>query len=217
MTDNSIFIEVPADIKKSFQEITDILVNIIDISTAMIMRYNPPQIKAIVSSSNNNKAKINNSGQYCKRVVQKEQMLLISDTRKEQKDDSTHIESAVISYLGLPIKISRGNILGTICLLDNKPNKFNGPVLPLIKKFGSLIEYQFEGLLDHTGDQFSGYSKELQLLRGMSAICYHCKSIKDRVDKWQTLEQYFFSAPALKLGHSICPACMQQLYLGSLK
>jgi len=42
-------------------------------------------------------------------------------------------------------------------------------------------------------------------------VCMGCKRIRQE-GKWQAMEQYFGATMDLKVSHSICPVCMEQMY-----
>jgi hypothetical protein len=76
MISNEIKIEVPADIMKNWQEISDILAGMIKIPAALIMRFTEPEIEVFVSSNSEgnpyhpgDKEKLHGSGLYCETVI----------------------------------------------------------------------------------------------------------------------------------------------------
>jgi hypothetical protein len=64
--------------------------------------------------------------------------------------------------------------------------------------------------------------KELQealtkILSGFLPICANCKSIRDEDSQWVQIESYIRDHTNVEFSHSICPACMKELYPGLRK
>ena len=53
---------------------------------------------------------------------------------------------------------------------------------------------------------------ELVDLRSILPICVHCKNIRTDDGYWQRVERYFHSHLGVDFSHSICPACLKELY-----
>jgi GAF domain-containing protein len=65
-----------------------------------------------------------NPGLYCETVMKTRQPLLVPNAvRDEQWQPSPDIKLEMISYLGVPIVCPDGEVFGTICVLDKKPNE----------------------------------------------------------------------------------------------
>ena len=53
---------------------------------------------------------------------------------------------------------------------------------------------------------------EIKTLRGLIAICMHCKKIRNDVGYWEQLEKYFSEHGDVKFSHGICPECLEKHY-----
>jgi hypothetical protein len=51
-----------------------------------------------------------------------------------------------------------------------------------------------------------------KLLGGFVSICMHCKSIRDRDERWEPLDAYLATRTAMQFSHGICPRCFSQHY-----
>jgi PAS domain S-box-containing protein len=96
------------------------------------MRVEPPNIKVFVSSETNgnpyeqDEVASLNTGLYCETVMKTRQPLLVPDAlRDEQWQSNPDIKLGMISYLGVPIVWPDGEVFGTICVLDKKPNEYS--------------------------------------------------------------------------------------------
>ena len=77
--------EVPSEIVRKWQEIVNLLAEIIHVPSALIMRVEPPNIKVFVSSESKaipyelNEVASLNTGLYCETVMKTRKPLLVPD------------------------------------------------------------------------------------------------------------------------------------------
>jgi len=222
---NEAKIEVPADIMKNWQEISDILAGIIEIPAALIMRFTDLDIEVLVSSNSEgnpyhpgDKEKLYGSGLYCEIVVKTKDKLLVPDALADENwKNNPDVKLNMISYLGFPILLPDGKPFGTICVLDNKRNEYSEKTEKLMLKFRSLIESHLEIIymnqkLGDKNKRLTDYLMELQTLRGLVPICSNCKRIRDNQNNWHPVEHYLLRHPEAKFSHGVCPKCMKKLY-----
>ncbi len=218
-------IEVPEAILNNWQEIADILAEMIDIPAALVMRLNDPHIEVLVSSNSQGNPYhpgdhevFENSGLYCERVVKTQQKLLVPDAPADPDwADNPDIELNMISYLGFPLCLPDNTPFGTLCVLDNKPNPYNELTEKLMLKFKSMIESELgmvymNQVLGDQNKRLNEYLDELRALRGMVNICMHCKSIKNDKGEWVALDKYLGNNPNADLSHCVCPKCLKKEY-----
>jgi PAS domain S-box-containing protein len=143
-------IEVPAEIIRKWQEIVDLLAEIMHVPSASIMRVDPPQIKVFVSStSEGNPCEPGalDTGPYCETVMKTGQPLLIPDAlENEAWKANPHVRLGMISYLGVPIGWPNGRIFGTICVRDNKRNEYSEAYLKLLLHFRDMLQADLKSL-----------------------------------------------------------------------
>jgi PAS domain S-box-containing protein len=139
--------QVPSEIVLRWQEIVDLLAEIMHVPSALIMRVEPPHIKVFVSSeSKGNPYEPNelaplNTGLYCETVMKTRLPLLVADAlRDESWKSNPDIKLGMISYLGVPISWPDGEIFGTICVLDNKSNAYSGLFLRLLSQWRDVLQ-----------------------------------------------------------------------------
>ncbi|MGB8705516.1 MAG: GAF domain-containing sensor histidine kinase [Gillisia sp.] len=80
-------------------------------------------------------------------ILTPEKLMEVEDTRKDVRfadNPYTHGEPPLLYYAGMPLRTSKGAVLGTLCVLDTKPNKLNktqkAALLSLAKQVESLFE-----------------------------------------------------------------------------
>jgi PAS domain S-box-containing protein len=127
-------IEVPSEIVQKWQEIVNLLAEIIHVPAALVMKLEPPNIKVLVSSESSrnpyekDEMACFDPGLYCERVIKSQQQLLIPDALQEEEWKSNpDVKLGMISYMGFPITWPDGHIFGTICVLDDKRNAYSEP------------------------------------------------------------------------------------------
>src|SRR6202043_2510467 len=137
-------IEVPSEIIRKWQEIVNLLAEIMHVPSASIMRVDPPHIKVFVSStSEGNPCEPGalDTGPYCETVMKTGQPLLIPDAlENEAWKANPHVKLGMISYLGVPISWPDGRIFGTICVRDNKRNEYSEAYLKLLLHFRDMLQ-----------------------------------------------------------------------------
>jgi PAS domain S-box-containing protein len=143
-------IEVPSEIIRKWQEIVNLLAEIMHVPSASIMRVDPPHIKVFVSStSEGNPCEPGalDTGPYCETVMKTGQPLLIPDAlENEGWNANPHVGLGMISYLGVPIGWPNGRIFGTICVRDNKRNEYSEAYLKLLLHFRDMLQADLKSL-----------------------------------------------------------------------
>ncbi|MGL3107971.1 GAF domain-containing sensor histidine kinase [Bradyrhizobium sp. BR 1432] len=146
-------IQVPSEIIHKWQEVVDVLAEIMHVPSALIMRVEPPNIKVFVSSeSKGNPYEPDelaplNTGLYCETVMKTCQPLLVPDAlRDEVWKSNPDIKLGMISYLGVPISWPDGEVFGTICVLDNKRNEYSKPYLRLLHQLRDAVQIDLQRL-----------------------------------------------------------------------
>src|ERR1700730_14239782 len=140
-------IEVPFEIVQKWQEIVNVIAEIIHVPSALVMKVEPPNIKVFVSSeSSGNPYERDelaplNTGLYCETVMKTRRPLLVPDAvRDEEWKSNPDIKLGMISYLGFPIRWPDGEIFGTICVLDNKRNEYSELYLKLLLQWRDVLQ-----------------------------------------------------------------------------
>lgn len=218
-------IEIPEDIQQKWQNIVDILSEILKIPAALIMRLVESDIEVFVSSHSENNPyhpgdhdHFLGSGLYCETVIKTEKKLLVPNALHDENwRHNPDIKLNMISYLGFPILLPDGKPFGTICVLDHKENAYSGVYEDLLKNFRDIIQSELslismnQALGDENKD-LSDYLVEIQTLRGILPICTKCKKIRDDEGFWIQVEQYIAEHSHAEFSHGLCEHCAEELY-----
>ena len=225
MLSHEIQVEIPEATLENWQEIVDILSEIIGIPAGLIMRLTGSDIEVLVSSNSDgnpyhpgDKEHFWGSGLYCETVIKSQDLLLVPNALADVDwKDNPDVKIGMISYLGFPIQLPDGSPFGTICVLDNKENAYSVKFEKLMSRFRNILQSDLEiiymnQVLGDKNRQLTDYLMELQALRGIVPICSSCKSIRDAQDNWHPIEHYLIQHPVADFSHSICPKCKKKLY-----
>src|ERR1044072_4220368 len=123
--------QVPSQTVEKWQEIIDLVAELLHVPSALVMKVEPPNIKVFVSSeSERNPYERHqvaglNTGLYCETVMKSRQLLLVPDALVDEEwKANPDIKLGMILYMGFPVAWSNGDIFGTICVLDSKRNEY---------------------------------------------------------------------------------------------
>jgi PAS domain S-box-containing protein len=140
-------IQVPPETVSKWQEIVDLLAEIVRVPSALIMQVEPPNIKVLVSSESKgnpyepDEAAPLDTGLYCETVMKTRQPLLVPDAlQAEEWKSNPDIKLGMISYLGVPISWPDGKVFGTICVLDSKRNDYSELFLRLLLQWRDVLQ-----------------------------------------------------------------------------
>jgi transcriptional regulator with GAF, ATPase, and Fis domain len=217
--------EIPEDTLRKWQNIVDIVAELIGVPAALIMRLVESDIEVFVSSQSDGNPyhpgdheHLLGSGLYCETVINTNDKLLIPNALVDEKwKNNPDIKLNMISYLGFPIILPGQKPFGTICVLDNKENAYSETYEDLIKNFRDIIQSQLELmymniLLGEKNKSLSDYLAEIKILRGIVPICMHCKGIRDDKGYWNRLETYISEHSEVLFSHGICDKCLKKHY-----
>jgi len=223
-------VEIPEDTLNKWQNIVDIMAELIGIPAALIMHLSGSDIEVFVSSRSDGNPyhpgdheHFLGSGLYCETVLNSNDKLLVPNALTDEKwKNNPDIKLNMISYLGFPILLPDGKPFGTICVLDNKENAYSETYENLIKNFRDIIQSQLEliymnTILGEKNKSLSDYLAEIKILRGIVPICSFCKKIRDAEGNWSEVEAYVSRHSEAQFSHGVCPECGKIHYGDFLK
>lgn len=77
-----------------------------------------------------------------------------------------------------------------------------------IALYKSIIDKEKKELIRQLTEQ----NNKIKELSGLIPICANCKKIRDDGGYWHQVEEYIRQHTQAEFTHSLCPACMKQLY-----
>ena len=145
--------QIPTQVIHKWQEITDLLAEILHVPAALIMKVEPPNIQVFVSSESKgnpyerNELACLNTGLYCETVMKSRACLLVPDALVDQDwNANPDIKLGMISYMGLPVTWPNGDIFGTICVLDNRRNAYSEHYRKLLLQCRDVLQDDLKSL-----------------------------------------------------------------------
>src|SRR5512132_3541901 len=146
-------LEIPQDMIRKWQEIMDLLAEIMRVPAALIVKFEPPELVVLVSSESDGNPYARgeryflDTGLYCEAAMKDRGLLLIPNALLDERwKSSPEVGQGMISYLGLPIAWPSGHVFGTICTLDDHENAYLQPSQRLLVQFRDVIESDLRSL-----------------------------------------------------------------------
>lgn len=220
--------DIPEDILEKWQNIVNILAQVLQVPTAVITRIDPPLIEVCRASDTEgnpykNGIKVELANHYCESVILHRRRLMVHHSPSDPEwKNAPEIEFGMVSYMGYPLHWPTGEIFGTICVQDFKENLFGENYEVVLSEFRDIVETHLTlvdtvSTLRKKNDELTQALQEVKTLRGMLPICSNCKKIRDDNGYWQRLESYIASRSDATFTHGICPDCAKELYPGYKK
>jgi PAS domain S-box-containing protein len=128
-------IAIPSDVLRKWQRIVDLLANIMRVPSAVVTKLEPPNYThyKVISSSNSkgnpfpaDQFFAMDIGTFCETVIKNCQPLLVANALEDdQWKSAPETQVGMVSYLGFPVVWPDGRMFGTICVLDDKTNRYS--------------------------------------------------------------------------------------------
>jgi signal transduction histidine kinase len=140
------FDNLPDWLITKWQEITDLLSDLLCVPATLIMKTENEYMEVFISSkTENNPYNVGDKekwyGLYCETVIKTQEELLIPNALIDKNwDKNPDIKLGMVSYLGFPINFPDNQHFGTICVLDNKENQYSENAKKLLLQFKNVIE-----------------------------------------------------------------------------
>lgn len=204
------------DILESWQNALNLATELLHVPAGLITRIDGSEIEIFLSSKSQSnpyaegyKTRYPDSGFYCEWVAKNASPLLIPDARQDpQWKDNGAVAINMVSYLGMPIMRPDGEVFGTICFLDCKPNNHNATIVKLVEQFKRMIELYLSALIAH--EEIRRRDRLFDDLSRIFPICAYCKKVRNEEEKWIPVERYIIDISGQRASHGICPQCYEQ-------
>src|SRR6056297_2980588 len=140
------FENIPDSFLKKWQEIADLLANIIQVPAALIMKVENETMEVFsASKTENNPYNIGDKehwhGLYCETVIKTQKKLNIPNALKDKDwDKNPDLKLGMLAYLGFPINFPDKTPFGTLCVLDSEERQFTAEQDKILLQFKNTIE-----------------------------------------------------------------------------
>ena len=172
-------IQVPAQITEKWQEIIDLLAEVLHVPSALIMKVEPPNIRVFVRSESEgnpyerDERACLNTGLYCETVMKTRQLLLVPDALADQEwNANPDIKLGMISYMGVPVTWPNGDIFGTICVLDARRNEYSELYRKLLFQCREMLQADLKSLQANTELELKVLERTAELRRSETELAH---------------------------------------------
>ena len=131
-------IDIPAEVLGKWQDIVDMLAEVIHVPSALVVKVEPPVAKVLLSSNSTGNpcpggfVSDLGTGLYCETVMKTRLPLLVADALQEEEwKHNPDIQLWLISYLGYPVIWPMVRYLGRSAFLISRGMN----IIPLYRKF----------------------------------------------------------------------------------
>ena len=171
----------------SWQELADLLADTFNVSSGLIMQVIPEKLEVFLGSRNADNPFIENdqlnlgTGLFCETVMGNNELLHVYNLHADKH--WRHLADSpgnITSYLGLPIHWPDGEIFGTICVMDNKPNNFSSVSTKLLNHYRDYLQQDLKNLMITEENEFLKEQME-QLLYDLYSISEKAPEITDKI------------------------------------
>jgi hypothetical protein len=218
--DNTRYPDIPADLLGRWQQMVDLIAELIDVPSALLTRLDGDMIEVL--RGNESPDNVYKTGQiapvaglYCQEVIETRRPLHLPDaTKTERWKRAPELEHGLISYLGWPLCWPDGEIFGTLCFLDTESGDDRGPgsrASRLLGHFAELVNAHLK--LIWQAQELRSAHGEIAALRDILPICSRCKKVRDDQGYWRQVEEYFAAHTGATFTHSLCADCADH-YIG---
>ena len=147
---------IPSDVLHKWQRIVDLLANVMDVPSAVVTRLEPPDgtryRTVAANSSQSNPFPVDqifamDIGTFCETVIKNRAPLLVANALEdEQWKGAPETRVGMVSYLGFPVLWPDGQMFGTICVLDEKTNRYSDLYQELLLQCRDVLQADLQAL-----------------------------------------------------------------------
>jgi PAS domain S-box-containing protein len=166
-------IAIPFDVLQKWQRIVDLLANIMHVPSAVVCKLEPPHYThyRVLTSSNSEGNPFPaddifsmDIGTFCETVIKSRAPLLVANALEDDRwKDAPELKVGMVSYLGFPVVWPDGRMFGTICVLDDKTNRYSKLYQELLVHCRDVLEADLETLV-RLGDELDDQKAHLSEL-----------------------------------------------------
>ncbi len=203
--------EIPPKTIENWNQIVNLLAKVFNVPSALIMRVHPQTIEVFITSKTKGNPfekgeESDLHGHYCTEVVRSQKTLLVPNALKDPAwSQNLDTEIGMVSYLGMPLNWSNGEIFGTICVQDVKENHYSELLMELLGQFKEMVENQLSLIMQN--EELSKARKKIDDYQQILPKCSYCKSVRLVDDTWVSIDDYLKKNRSTDVSHGICPDC----------
>lgn len=146
---------IPAETVVEWQRVVDLVARLARVPASLIMRTEMPKHRVFVSSRTEGnpydvgREFVLSDALYCYGVLKKDGELLVEDALQDPDwVDNEDLEHGMSFYIGYPLKWPKGEVFGTICVLDRQRNEHALLFREGLQAFAGVVESNLRSLVE---------------------------------------------------------------------
>jgi len=86
------------------------------------------------------------SHSFCQYVVERDAPLVVEDAREHEllRDNLAVPDLGVVAYAGMPLRLSTGEVLGSLCAIDSQPREWTAEELEALRDLATAVVTEIE-------------------------------------------------------------------------
>ena len=147
---------------------------------------------------------------FCAHAILGDQTMVVADATIDPRfaDNPLVTGSPKIRfYAGSPLIDREGHALGTLCVLDRRPQELPARNREALEALSRQVIVQLE--LRRNSTELAEALASIRMLQGLLPICSYCKGVRDDTGYWQRVEDYLGAHTDADFSHGICPDCFE--------
>jgi GAF domain-containing protein len=121
------------------------------------------------------------SHSFCQHVVATQEPLIVTDARENDlvKDNLAILDLNVIGYLGMPLTMSDGSSLGSFCVIDSAPRKWQDIEIEIMRHLSEIVCAEIDARA-HARINRHNPAELAEFHKNLDEIITQLKPIKDK-------------------------------------
>ena len=147
---------------------------------------------------------------FCAHTILGDDVMVVEDAACDERFATNPLvtgDPRIRFYAGAPLIDTKGNALGSLCVIDRQPRKLTAEQQQALAALARQAMSHLE--LRRTSAELASALTDLKTLHGLLPICSHCKGVRDDDGYWQEIDTYLQAHTEADLTHSVCPACLK--------
>src|SRR5690242_13531750 len=150
---------------------------------------------------------------FCRYVVEDRRPLIVEDARNDERlrDNPAVAEHSAIAYAGFPLRSPDGHVLGSFCVLDNRPRKWTEDQLATLADLAAAAESEVALRLAHREQKLA--AARMQAVLDSAQDAYVSIAADGRVLAWNAAAERLFGYSATEVrGRSVTELIIPERY-----
>lgn len=144
---------------------------------------------------------------FCDHAIRGNNIMIVEDAQSDARFANNPLVTGAPNirfYAGAPLKVGNGSALGTLCVIDHKPQRLTDNQLDTLTVLRDAVVAQLE---------LRRAVQDFEAINRIIPMCAWCRSVRleseTDPDSWQPLHEYV--ANNNKVSHGICPTCSEAI------